>query len=81
LKTGEIGPNWLSKVAGAALPAFQERIVLLEICKADFKTSELALTGCQKISVQLREICHPIGAKDLNSPVLKSFSQNQKLLC
>jgi hypothetical protein len=44
-----------------------------------FKTGELALAGFQKLSAQLREICYPIGAKDLNSPVLKSFSQIQKV--
>jgi hypothetical protein len=38
-----------------------------------FKTGEMALAGFQKFSAQLREICYPIGAKDLNSPVLKSF--------
>jgi hypothetical protein len=38
-----------------------------------FKTGELALAGFQKLSAQLREICYPIGAKDLNSPVLKNF--------
>jgi hypothetical protein len=44
-----------------------------------FKTGEVALAGFQKLSAQLREICYPIGAKDLNSPVLKSFSQIQKV--
>jgi hypothetical protein len=44
-----------------------------------FKTGELALAGFQKLSAQLREISYPIGAKDLNSPVLKSFSQIQKV--
>jgi hypothetical protein len=40
----------------------------------------MALAGFQKLSAQLREICYPIGAKDLNSPVLKSFLQIQKVL-
>jgi hypothetical protein len=44
-----------------------------------FKIGELALAGFQKLSAQLQEICYPIGAKDLNSPVLKSFSQIQKV--
>jgi hypothetical protein len=44
-----------------------------------FKTSKMALAGFQKLSAQLREICCPIGAMDLNSPVLKSFSQIQKV--
>jgi hypothetical protein len=33
----------------------------------------------QKLLPQLREICYPVGAKDLNSPVLKSYSQLQKV--
>jgi hypothetical protein len=45
-----------------------------------FKIGKLALAGFQKLSAQLREICYPIGAKDLNSPVFKSVSQIQKLL-
>jgi hypothetical protein len=44
-----------------------------------FKIGELALAGFQKLSAQLREICYPLGAKDLNLQVLKSFSQIQKL--
>jgi hypothetical protein len=44
-----------------------------------FKSGEMALAGFQTLSAQLREICYPIGAKDLNSPVLKSFSQIQKV--
>jgi predicted component of type VI protein secretion system len=46
---------------------------------AAFKISKLALAGFQKLSAQVREICYPIGAKDLNLPNLKSFSQIQKL--
>jgi hypothetical protein len=38
-----------------------------------FKIGEMAMAGFQKLLVQLREICYVIGAKDLNSPVLKSF--------
>jgi hypothetical protein len=44
-----------------------------------FKTGEMALAGFQKLSVQLREIWYLIGAKDLNSPALHSFSQIQKV--
>jgi hypothetical protein len=54
-----------------------------------FKIGELALAGFQnrqngsgrfqKLSAQLREICYPMGAKDLNSPVIKSFLQIQKV--
>jgi hypothetical protein len=39
------------------------------------KPAKTALAGFQKLSAQLREICYSIGAKDLNSPVLKSFLQ------
>jgi hypothetical protein len=38
-----------------------------------FKISEMALAGFQKLSAQLQEICYPIGAKDLNLPLLKAF--------
>jgi hypothetical protein len=44
-----------------------------------FKTGEMALAGFQKLSAQLRELCYPIGAKYLNSPILKSFSQIQNV--
>jgi hypothetical protein len=43
-----------------------------------FKIGELALAGFQKLSAHLREICYPIGEKDLNSPVL-SFLQTKRL--
>jgi hypothetical protein len=61
-----VGSGCLSKSASWLWPAF--------------KTGEMALAGFQKLSAQLREICYPTGAKDLNSPVLKSFSQIQKIL-
>jgi hypothetical protein len=35
-----------------------------------FKISELALADFQNLSAQLQEICYPMGAKNLNSPVL-----------
>jgi hypothetical protein len=60
-----VGSGCLSKSASWLWPAF--------------KTGELALAGFLKLSAQLREICSPIGTKDLNSPVLKSFSQIQKV--
>jgi hypothetical protein len=60
-----VGSGCLSKSASWLWPAF--------------KTGEIALAGFQKLSAQLREICYPIGAKDLNSPVFKSFSQIQKV--
>jgi hypothetical protein len=60
-----VGSGCLSKSASWRWPAF--------------KTGKLALAGFQKLLVQLREICYPIEAKDLNSPILKSFSQIQKV--
>jgi hypothetical protein len=60
-----VGSGCLSKSASWRWPAI--------------KNGELALADFQKLSAQLREICYPIGAKDLNSPVLKSFSQIQKV--
>jgi hypothetical protein len=61
-----VGFGCLSKLASWLWPAF--------------KTGEFALAGFQKLSAQLREIRYPIGAKDLNLPVLKSFSQIQKVI-
>jgi hypothetical protein len=67
-------------VEAAVLPAFQKRIVHRHpICRIS-KLARLPLAGFQKLSVQLQDICNPIGAKDLNSPVLKSFQQIQELL-
>jgi hypothetical protein len=60
-----VGLGCLSKLASWLWPAS--------------KTGEMALASCQKLSAQLRKICYPIGAKDLNSPVLKSFSQIEKV--
>jgi hypothetical protein len=79
-KTGEIATRQLSKVVGAVLPAFQKRIARRQpICQIS-KPVMLPLTGFQKLSAQLWDICCPIGAKDLISPVLKRFQQIQKLL-
>jgi hypothetical protein len=64
------------KISELALAGFQNPQVGLWL---PFKIGELALAGFQKLSAQLREICYPIGAKDLNSSVLKSFSQIQKV--
>jgi hypothetical protein len=58
-----VGSGQLSKSASWLWPAF--------------KFGELALAGFQKLSAQLREICYPVGAKDLNLPVVKSFLQIQ----
>jgi hypothetical protein len=54
-----VGSGWLSKSASWLWPAL--------------KIGEMALAGFQKLLAQLQEICYPIGAKYLNSPVLKSF--------
>jgi hypothetical protein len=59
-----VGSGWLLKLVSWFWPAF--------------KIGKLALAGFQKLSAQLRVICYPIGAKDLNLPVLKRFSQIQK---
>ncbi len=55
-----VGSGWLSKSASWLWLVF--------------KIGELALTGFQKLLAQLWEICYPLGAKDMNSPVLKSFT-------
>jgi hypothetical protein len=59
-----VGSGWLSKSASWLWLAF--------------KIGELALACFQKLSAPLREIYYPIGAKDVNSSVLKSFSQIKK---
>jgi hypothetical protein len=65
---------------GTMLPPFQKSIVHRQsICRIS-KPVRLPLAGFQKLSMQLRDICRPIGAKNLNSPVLKSFQQIQNLL-
>jgi hypothetical protein len=56
----QVGSGWLLNTASWLWPAF--------------KIGKLALAGFQKLSAQLQDICYPIGAKDLNLPVLKSFS-------
>jgi hypothetical protein len=75
LKNGKIGSCQLSKSASWLWPAFK----IGELALVAFQNSELALASFQNLSAQLREICYPRGAKDLNSPVLKSFSQIQKV--
>jgi hypothetical protein len=60
-----VGSGCLSKSASWLWPAF--------------KTGEMALAGFQNLSAQLREICYPIGEKELNLLVLKSYSQIQKV--
>jgi tryptophan 2,3-dioxygenase len=74
------------KIGELALAIFQNRRVGFGCLSKSaswlwpaFKTGEMALAGFQKLSAQLREICCPIGAKDLNSPVLKRFLQIQKV--
>jgi hypothetical protein len=64
IQNWQVGSGQHSKLASWLWPAF--------------KIGELALSGFQKLSAQLQEICYPIGAKDLNSLVLKSFLQIQK---
>jgi hypothetical protein len=74
------------KIGELALARFQNRQVGFGCLSKSvswlwpaFKTGEMALASFQKLSAQLRVICYPTGAKDLNSPVFKSFSQIQKV--
>ncbi len=67
LKNDEIGPGLLSKVAGAVLPNFQERTINRTYL-TDLKTGKVNPGRFQKLSVQLREIYYPKGAKALESP-------------
>jgi hypothetical protein len=84
LKTGKIGSSRLSKTASWLWPAFIIGKLALAAFQNQrwlwpaFKTGKMALAGFQKLSAQLREICYPTEAKDLNLPVLKSFLQIQK---
>ncbi len=55
--------------------AFQKRIVLWKHVWRFGKPAQSTLTGFQKFSVQLREICYPTGEDDLNLTVLKAFSK------
>jgi hypothetical protein len=69
VKTGKMATGRLSKTVGAMLPAFQKRIIHWQsICRIS-----------KALGASPRHRC-PVVAKDLNSPVLKSFQQIQKLL-
>jgi hypothetical protein len=80
---------WLTfKIGELALASFQNRRVgsgwLLKSASwfwPAFKIGKLALAGFQKLSAQLRVICYPIGAKDLNLPVLKRFDKFKSFSC
>jgi hypothetical protein len=62
-------------MVGTVLFAFKKRIVHRQPNCRTSKPAKLPIAGFQKLSVQLQDICHPIGAKDLNSPVFKVFSK------
>jgi hypothetical protein len=73
------------KIGELALAGFQNRRVGSGCLKKlaswrwpAFKTGKLALAGFQKLSAQLREICYPIGAKDLNPAGFKKLFANSK---
>jgi hypothetical protein len=65
---------------GIVLPAFQKKRIKMKTYFLVSKPARLKFAGFQKLLVQLREICNPIGAKDLNLPILKSFQQVHKIL-
>jgi hypothetical protein len=82
LKTSKLGSCRLSKSASWLWPAFKTG----EMPLAAFQNRRVGSSRLSKpakslwpASTQLREICYPIGAKDLNLSVLKSFSQIQKI--
>jgi hypothetical protein len=77
LKTGEIGPGWFLKVASAMLQTFQKIIVHRKQLYG-FKTGEIAPGQFSKALDAARQVCHPIGAKDLSLPVSKGFGQIKK---
>jgi hypothetical protein len=72
IQNQRVGSGRLSKSASWLWPAFK----IGELTLDGFQNRQI---GFQKLSAQLREICYHIGAKDLNSPVLKSFLQIEKL--
>jgi hypothetical protein len=85
LKTGKIGSGGLSKSASCLWPAFK----IGELALAAFQNRRVGsgqlskpaslLWPTFKSVAQLREIHYPIGAKGLNLPLLKSFSQIHKV--
>ncbi len=79
-KIGEIGPGQNSKVRGVEPFAAgnSKDNCSLETYLTDLNLACLALAGFQKLSVQLREICYPIGAKDLSSLLEKKHWQIKK---
>jgi hypothetical protein len=75
-KTCKLGPGRLSKAASVVLLAFQ-KVIFHQKQIGGFKNQQ-ELGGpadFPKLSVQLRIILYPIGAKDLNSLAFKSFVQ------
>jgi hypothetical protein len=50
-----------------------ELAMAVELALAGFQNRRESLAGFQKLLAQLREICYPVGATDLNSTVLISF--------
>jgi hypothetical protein len=70
IQNQRVGSSWLSKSASGLWPAFK----IGELTLAGFHNRQVGSGRLSKALAQLREICYPIGAKDFNSPVLKSFS-------
>jgi hypothetical protein len=79
--TDEICPDQFSKVVDIMLPAFQKRIVHQKPIMWISKSTRLDLAGFQKLSVQLKEICNPRGAKNLDWPAFKSIVKIKKAFC
>jgi hypothetical protein len=71
--TGEICPDQYSEVVDIMLPAFQKRFVHQKPIMWISKPTRLDLAGFQKLSVQLKEICNPRGANNLDVPAFKSI--------
>jgi hypothetical protein len=62
-------------MVGAKAAGFQKRIVH----QKHIWQARVGLAEFQKLSVQLRETCHPMGAKNWSTLVSKSFGIIRKL--
>ncbi len=71
------GPWPAFKSGGHCAACFSKENYLIGKIFGRFENRQLALAGFQKLAAQLWEICYSIGAKNLNSPVLKNLSPIQ----
>jgi hypothetical protein len=83
LKAAQSRQDWhgrLSNVVRAVCPLFKRELFIGNLFAGFQNRQDCPLAGFQKLTMQLREIFYPIGAKDWTSLVLKSFLKIQKFL-